>query len=71
MNIVGAPPLSCGLTHQGIADGIEGLDEMRVRNVALQAFHQRPIEVSKELENAVLGIRIGDWVGRVNHRLAR
>ena len=43
---------------------------MRVGKGFLQSLHQRLIEVGVEFQHAVLRRRIGNRVGRVDHRLA-
>ena len=60
--------LQLRIDHHRIADGIERLDEVRVRESGLQALHQRLIEIGEKLQHAVSRRRIGDRIGGVNYR---
>ena len=71
MNIDGGPPFNCGLTINAAPTELNALTESRRAEFALQPLQQGFVERGEELEDAVIGRRICDRVGRVDDDLAR
>src|SRR2546426_2758481 len=67
----GPAPLELRVDHEGGAHGIEGLDEFRARELALQPLYQRLVETGEDSQHAVHGGRIGDGIRRIDDRFAR
>lgn len=56
--------------HAGVADGVEGFDEVGLRELGLEGFEQGFVGAGEEAEDSVGGRGVFDWVGGVDDCLA-